>query len=395
MIHLTDLVRGTRELCRVSWVRLGCLYRSIRFVLFRFYRFVFLYTNSFLLQLVYFIFVSTLGFWILKWMKPRTAGSFRPRNLDLLFTSVSAATVSSMTTVEMEVFSDAQLVVLTFLMFVGGEVFISMVGMHLKRRKLRMLLKPEEKVASVEIDLANRPESLTNVVERIELGLANKSHSFTPEDHEYWRCLSFKFLASAVLVYLGVVQLLGVSMVSVYLRVVSSARNVLRDKGLNAVTFSVFTVVSTFSGCGFLPTNENMIVFSKNSGLLLILILQSLLGNTLFPSCLRFCLWVFNKFTNSVDTSFLLKNTSEARYLHLLPKLHSQLLVATVFSFIGVQFVLFCAMQWDSEVLAGLSPVEKVAGILFQCVNTRHTGESIVDLSKIAPAILVLFVAMM
>lgn len=85
------------------------------------------------------------------------------------------------------------------------------------------------------------------------------------------------------------------TMVSLYLAVISNARNVLKTKGLNLHTFWLFTTVSTFLSCGFVPTNENMMAFSKNFGLLLILIPQVLLGNTLLPSCLRFLIWVLRK----------------------------------------------------------------------------------------------------
>lgn len=384
-------------LCNVSWVKLGCLFISTRFFFFRLYRSLLLRTNSFLLQVLYFVALSSLGFWVLRSLKPRTDNgySFKPGSLDLFFTSISAATVSSMSTVEMEVFSNSQLVVLTVLMFVGGEVFTSMVGLHLRKRRMWMLLKTEDKVTSIESDLSIHSTRPVDVIDRIELGMTQKSHSFGPDDRDYLRYLSVKFLGSVVLVYLVSVQVLGIAMVSIYLKVVSSAREVLRNKGLKMITFSVFTTISTFASCGFVPTNENMAVFGKNSALLLILIPQVLLGNTLFPSCLRFCFWALHRFMNRAETSYLLRNAREIGYLHLLPRLHSRLLVATVFGFIGLQFVMFCALQWSSSALSGLGPYEKIVAALFQCVNTRHTGETVVDLSKLAPAILVLFVVMM
>ncbi|KAF9662503.1 hypothetical protein SADUNF_Sadunf18G0059900 [Salix dunnii] len=54
-----------------------------------------------------------------------------------------------------------------------------------------------------------------------------------------------------------------------------------------------------------------MVVFKNCSGLLLILVPQTLLGNTLFPSCLRFCVWFLRKFFKKVESNYLLNKTSE------------------------------------------------------------------------------------
>ncbi|KAK3017782.1 hypothetical protein RJ639_002854 [Escallonia herrerae] len=311
-----------------------------------------------------------------------------------------------MSTVEMEVFSDGQLVILAILMFVSGKVFTSTVRLHLVRSKLR---RSRENQCQVNSSGSNGLCSPTNSLNEVELGtkvaaMADPERSSSHFDisqgaimtlnRENLKHDSIKFLGTVVLGYFSVIHVVWVLSVLVYIAATSSANDVLTRKGLQTFTFSVFTTVSTFASGGFIPTNESMMVFRKNSGLLLILLPQVLLGNTLFPSCLRFSIWFIGKFVKKGEARFLLRNTEEIGYFHLLPGLHSSLLVMTVSGFILVQFVLFCSMEWNSAALGGLNAYQKVIGGLFQTVNARHSGETIVDPSNIAPAILVVFIVM-
>ncbi|KAF7849312.1 hypothetical protein BT93_L0987 [Corymbia citriodora subsp. variegata] len=170
---------------------------------------------------------------------------------------------------------------------------------------------------------------------------------------------------------------------------------VLRDKGLNVSMFSVFTTVSTFANCGFVPTNENVLAFKHNPGLLGLLLPQILLGNTLYPSCLRAAIWFLERVTGRAEFDYMLRNSEEMGYAQLLPGFRCLCLAATVWIFVLVQFVALCCMEWGSPAMEGLSPYEKLVGALFEAVSTRHAGESVFDLSIISPAILVLFVLMM
>ncbi|PWA91132.1 cation transporter HKT6 [Artemisia annua] len=305
----------------------------------------------------------------------------------------------------MEIFSNTQLITITILMFIGGEVFTSMVGLLIRGFSRHSSIKQGGRVNDSMSDLGIPP----NFHDQLELGTipnpefeSSKSDIFDfgydPEhvlDTDDLKFKSIKFLGLLVLGYLFFVQVLGVASVFVYMNVISSAKNVLKQKGIETFTFSLFTIVSTFASCGFVPTNENMMVFRKNSGLLLLLIPQILLGNTLYPSALRFSIWAIGKFTKKAETSYLLNNTKEIRFHHFLSHKHSSFLVVTVFVFIIIQFILFSSLEWSSDPLSGMNNYEKFIGAMFQTINTRHTGETIADLSTIAAASLVLIVVMM
>ncbi|THU64601.1 hypothetical protein C4D60_Mb01t28180 [Musa balbisiana] len=326
--------------------------------------------NPFWIQFFYFLSSSITGFLLLKLLPTRDATS-RPTNVDLLFMSVSANTVSSMDTMEMEVFSNYQLAVLTLLMVIGGEVFISMLSVHFTQITSQMRDSSLDEAGTELATLSDQRRSS-------DLKFSSRKHLFF-----------------VVLGYLLVGHVVGFLLILVYLRLVPEAGAVLERKGINASLFSIFITVSTFANCGFVPTNENMVVFRTYSGLLLILTVQVLVGNTLYASCLWAVIWLLKKLTKRREYDYLLTNYGEMECNHLLPGSQSLYLALTVAGLVLVQFGLFCCMEWTSEILSGLSTYQKVVGVVFQCVNSRYAGETIVDLAAVAPAILVLFVVMM
>ncbi|KAI3514014.1 hypothetical protein L1887_12330 [Cichorium endivia] len=406
MVLFTYVGKKLEQLCSPCFGVLLSSFKFIRFLVLFFYHYILRRMNQFSIEVFYFLFISSLGFLILNAMDPRTP-SFTPRKFDLFFTSVSASTVSSMSVIEMEVFSNAQLIVMTILMFIGGEVFTSMVALLLRSCSHHSAIKTGGRVNDSMSDLGIPP----NFHDHLELGtIANRPNpefessksdifefGYDPEpvDTDQLKFKSIKFLGFLVLGYLLLVQIMGVISVLVYLNVISSAKNVLEQKGLNTFTFSLFTIVSTFASCGFVPTNENMMVFRQNSGLLLILIPQVLFGNNLFPSALRFSVWAIGKFKKKAETSYLLNHHREINFHHFLSHVHSSFLVVTAVVFILVQFISFSSVEWTADALSGLNNYQKFIGVLFQTINTRHTGETIVDLSTIAAASLVLIVVMM
>lgn len=351
------------------------------------YRFALHRVRPFWIQLFYFIFVSCVGFILLRSlpMRRRALAVDRGRaDLDLFFMSLSATSLSSMDVVEMESFSNSQLLVFTLLMLLGGEVFVSMLGLHFMKLKLP---KKETSHNSATMELTSN--------DQVELG-AIKPNVTTPSiSSDHLRYNSIRYLGFIVLGYLMLVHFIGYILIVWYITLNPSAGEVLSRKAISRHTFALFTTVSSFGNCGFLPTNENMIVFKKNPGLLLLVTLQILAGNTLYPVFLRSVVWVLEKCTKKEEFGYILRKHGEIGYDHLFPRLHTSLLGLTVVALIVVQLLAFCFSEWRVEGLEGMSSYEKLVGALFMSVNSRHSGEMILDLSTLSSAILVLYVVMM
>ncbi|TKW12226.1 hypothetical protein SEVIR_5G023200v4 [Setaria viridis] len=376
----------------------------------RFYHLLLFHVHPFWIQLVYFLSISLFGFMMLKALPMKTSAVPTPSGLDLIFTSVSATTVSSMVAVEMESFSNSQLLLVTLLMLLGGEVFTSMLGLHFTYTKLK---KRETQIphdldgnnglpppsSSLELrTMGGGAPAAVAALEQMETGFKNNL--------DFTSIARTRMLMFVVLGYLVVVHLAGYTLMLIYLSAVAGAREVLIGKKINPSTFSIFTVVSTFANCGFVPTNEGMVSFKSYPGMLLLAMPHVLLGNTLFPVFLRLSIGALERVTRRRDLGELLVSgggggpgpaaaTSTIGYDHLLPAARTWHLAFTVAALVAAQLVLFCAMEWGSDGLRGLTASQKLVAALFMSVNSRHSGEMTVDLAAVSPALVVLYVVMM
>jgi hypothetical protein len=221
------------HLCRYSCKNISCFKQSCRSLFWLLFRFLVSHVNPFFIQLSYFLLFSLLGYLALKVSNPRTT-SFSPyKDIDVFFTSVSATTVSSMSTIEMEVFSNTQLIIMTFLMLVGGEVFTSMLGLQIAKFRLS---KNHE---TTENKTVHKSPIYDNVHHQIDVEREIKCLDSASDDHSLTYS-SIRLLGYVVLGYLFIVHFVGSCSVFLYIILVPSARKVLKNKGLHIQTFSVF-----------------------------------------------------------------------------------------------------------------------------------------------------------
>ncbi|KAL6873650.1 hypothetical protein ACP4OV_013732 [Aristida adscensionis] len=358
------------------------------------YQIIASHVHPFFIQLSYFLVIDIISSVILMSLKPSNQ-EFSPRYIDMLFLSTSALTVSGLSTVKMEDLSSSQIVVVTLLMFAGGEVFVSFLGLML-RPNCQDKPDPEgnNKVSSVAVELETvEPASAAIICEELLEEALHATPSLNRNDLKKSR--SIRCLGLVVFGYLVVVHVLGFLLVFLYITRVPTARVILTKKGINIALFSASVTVSSFANGGLVPTNENMAIFSKNAGLLLLLTGQVLAGNTLFPLFLRLLVWFLGRVSKLKGLDLMIRNPKELRFRYLLPKLPTVFLSSTVVGLAAAAVAMFCAVDWNSLVFEGLSSYQKIVSALFMAVNARHAGENSIDCSLISPAVLVLFTVMM
>lgn len=192
------------------------------------HHFMVFHSNPFLIHLCYFTSISFADFLALKILEPKNEANML-ENLNLFFTSVSASTVSSMATVEMEVFSNSQLWVLILLMLVGGEVFTSMLGLQFMKARFNREGSTKKRFQSVSTDLES--PNCTNLDDATSQPKGTRLDDTWTKMHlteaEHLKHNAIGYLSNVVLGYLIVMILSGSLFILLYLSFVSNARDVL------------------------------------------------------------------------------------------------------------------------------------------------------------------------
>ncbi|CAO2036423.1 unnamed protein product [Urochloa humidicola] len=375
-------------------MKLATLSRCLtQFITHSFWRLVFR-SNPFAVQLIYFVAISFAGFLALKNLNPH--GKPVPRDFDLMFTSVSTATVSSMATIQMEDLSDQQLWVLILLMLLGGEVFTSMLGFHLNNAKANKEELSWRSSSSISREIetsisANNIDEIDMERGQSEAVISHNQVQLTKST----RHISRAILAHIVTGYFLASVVCSSVVIIIYFWLNSDARQILQSKGIKICTFAVFTAVSSFANCGFTPLNSSMQAFTKNSVLLLLVIPQILAGNTLFSPLLRLSVWALGKVSGKQEYAHILKHPEETGYKYLHTQRNSVYIFLTVTGLILLQVICIFCFEWDSNAFERMNWFKKLVSSLFQSVNTRQAGEAAVDISTFSSPTLLLFAIVM
>ncbi|KAI3439260.1 uncharacterized protein J3R85_004987 [Psidium guajava] len=360
--------------------------------------FLLFHAHPFWIQLGYYLAVSLAGYLALK-ATARDGSKLRHRDFDLFFTTVSATTASSMSSLEMEELTRAQLLVTIVLMLHSGEVFTSLLELQLLRLKLLKQSRVDDQVDGPSNIVDGMESGTTSSEQRIDSNQHNEANAMSvgnPNMSKKLKCSTATCLSQIVLGYILLFHVLGWGLITLYVTLDQDAKQVLEEKGLRADLFGLFTTVSTFANCGFVPINEGMVAFRKSPGLLLILIPQVLAGNTMFAPSLHMALWALEKVSAKRKVfGYALRSGRDLGYFHLIESVRARYICLTALGLLTIQLVLFCGLEWRSEIVSGLSPYQKLVCSLFQVVNSRHAGESVFDISMVSPAVLVLFLMMM
>jgi len=204
------------------------------------------YLTPLLLHLSYFLAVDLLGFLALVLLKPSNPG-YHPRYVDVFFMSTSAVTVTGLATVEMEDLSSAQLVVLTLLMLLGSEMFVSLLGLVLESsRKRRQQQRDHQdhdgRVMAAAVAVCDEPD----LEEANGPAAAPSADSSGDGGDRKESCRVVRSLALVVSAYMAAILVVGSVLVFAYVATVPTARDVLARKGISAALFSVSTTVSVW-----------------------------------------------------------------------------------------------------------------------------------------------------
>eukprot|EP00252_Welwitschia_mirabilis_P005978 TRINITY_DN16597_c0_g2_i1.p1 TRINITY_DN16597_c0_g2~~TRINITY_DN16597_c0_g2_i1.p1 ORF type:complete len:606 (-),score=35.96 TRINITY_DN16597_c0_g2_i1:213-2030(-) len=357
-------------------------------------------------HLCYFLVLSFAGTLILQWTHMRNEQNVNP--LDAFFTAVSATTVSSLGSIPMQDFSHFQLMLITLLMSVGGEVFTSMLCLHLRRFLLRRgNLQSKEFQRNESVD--GIPQTVIVVYTQFELtetignGSSVKCHGEQTEvagddttsiDYE----MDLSYLGLLALFYMVTVQLVGILLISLYYSFSGHNKQVLKRAGLNIPIFTVFTVVSSFANCGFTPLNDNMMSFRKDPLTLFVIGVVILLGNKLYAPALWALVWISRRLSRDKKKQKMQENILNKGwkiYEHIFPGRLSFWLVISNMGMLAGGSIALCLMQWREEIFEGLEGQHKVAVSLFQSLSVRHAGENVVNPGLIHPAVVLLYIILM
>ncbi|KAF7505840.1 hypothetical protein GJ744_000415 [Endocarpon pusillum] len=182
----------------------------------------------------------------------------------------------------------------------------------------------------------------------------------------------------------------------------SSVVNVLHSTqpgSLNPGWFGFFACSTSFANGGLNLVNANFVPFQSYYFILTVCGVLSLAGNTQFPVLLRLVIWIMSKILPSGSKSrqtltFLLDHPRRC-FLYLFPGKETWYLFAIQLMIDCTVWILFETLNLGLPAVMAIPTRVRVYDGLFQTTGLRTSGAYIVNMSYLAPALLIAYLIIM
>jgi Trk-type K+ transport system membrane component len=204
-----------------------------------------------------------------------------------------------------------------------------------------------------------------------------------------------------VLIYWLFLPLAGATIIAPYIAAGGRYDHVFDDqpKHVRIPWFAFFQATSAFSNSGTSLVDQSMIPFQRAYVMSAFMMVLILMGNTCYPICLRFIIWVlfktFPKGSQTRETLKFLLDHPRRCFVYLFPSTQTWFLLFVVIVLTCIDWVSFLVLDLGTPVIMEIPKGTRVAAGLFQSIAVRAAGFAIVPMNDLAPAVKVMYVIMM
>jgi potassium uptake Trk family protein len=182
----------------------------------------------------------------------------------------------------------------------------------------------------------------------------------------------------------------------------ASVVNVLRSSqpgALNPGWFGFFAVVTSFANGGLNVVNANFIPFHSYYLILSVCGALTVAGNTQFPIFLRLLIWVFSKVSPRKSrfrqTLVFLLHHPRRCFIYLFPSKETWYLLAIQLVIDLTMWIFFEILNLGLPAVMAIPLNVRIYDGLFQATGLRTSGAYIINMSYLAPALLVAYLVAM
>ncbi|KAH7334631.1 cation transport protein-domain-containing protein [Rhizoctonia solani] len=249
---------------------------------------------------------------------------------------------------------------------------------------------------------AGEPRQVPYITFDAIVGRNSQFHDLSQEEQEELGGVEYRALGALlwiIAVYHFGIQLFGFVVFAPYSSM-SKWAPIFREQQHRFVPptwFSAFQAVSAYTNTGMSLIDQSMVPFQTAYPMIIIIFLMILAGNTAFPICLRFFIWLLSKVVGrrSHETlSFLLDHPRRC-FIYLFPSHQTWFLLIVLLTMVITDWVSFMVLDIGNEVLEAIPVGTRIAIGLLQAGAVRAAGFATVSISSLAPAVKVLYVTMM